>query len=290
MQQHQIPLLAMLYFKNIGFALAILCLASCSQLADKNPDTALAAAQEAPLQFKTQSIMRSSPGCATDSSTCAKVSINYPEAVDGEAALRDSVNLFVQEKLRNLALDFNPDAALSGGTNAAEFLASFFLSQHEQLTDDFADSAEMPASVARWELEVKGEPLLNSGKATSLQLQVYYYTGGAHPNHYRVLQSFGPNGAKLAVSDIVTDTLALMQLAEQEFRKVKEVVGDKPLADAGLFIEGDLLPLPQNVALTPDGLMLYYNPYEIGPWAFGDTEVLLRYEQLASLLHPKYKP
>ncbi|PTX19942.1 uncharacterized protein DUF3298 [Pontibacter mucosus] len=280
----------MLYFKNIGFTLAILCLASCSQLTDKNPDTALAAAQEAPLQFETQSMERSSTGCATDSSTCAKVSITYPEAVGGETALRDSINLFVQQRLRKLALDFNPDASIAGGKNASEFLATFFLGQHEQLTKDFADSAEMPASVARWELEVKGEPLLNSGKATSLQLQVYYYTGGAHPNYYRVLQSFGPNGEKLAISDMVTDTLALMQLAEQEFRKVKEVVGDKPLAEAGLFIEGDLLPLPQNVALTPDGLLLYYNPYEIGPWALGDTEVLLRYEQLAPLLHPKYKP
>ena len=280
----------MLYFRILYFVLAILCLASCSQLTDKNQDTALAATQEAALQFKTQLMERSSPGCATDSTMCAKVSINYPEAVGGKTALRDSINDFVQERLRKLALDFNPDASTTGGSNAAEFLATFFLSQHEQLTEDFADSVQIPASVARWELEVKGEPLLNSGKATSLQLQVYYYTGGAHPNYYRVLQSFGADGEKLAVSGMVTDTLALMQLAEQEFRKVKEVVGDKPLAEAGLFIEGDLLPLPQNVALTPDGLLLYYNPYEIGPWAFGDTEVLLRYEQLAPLLHPKYKP
>ena len=280
----------MLYFKKLGFALAILCLTSCSQVSDKIPGTALAAAQDGQLQFKASTLERSSPGCATDSLVCASVSINYPEAVAGKPALRDRINHFVQQRLRRLALDFNPDAEITGSSNSAEFLADFFLHQHEQLTKDFADSTEIPASVARWELEVKGEPLLNSAKATSLQLQVYYNIGGAHPNHYRVLQSFGPNGEKLTISDIVTDTLALMQLAEKEFRKIKEVVGDKPLAEAGLFVEGDLLPLPKNAALTNDGLLLYYNPYEIGPWAFGDTEVLLRYEQVKPLLRPSYQP
>lgn len=282
----------MYLLKSTITALAVLCLCGCGQQQENNADTPAATQTEtapAPLQFDMKTVQRTSGDCAPDSSTCANVTIVYPVAVAGPKVLQQSINRYVEQRLQSMKLDFNPDADTTATGNAAEALTDFFLKQRQHFVEDIKTMPDMPAALAGWALQVKGKPIYTSPGVTSLRFDIFYNTGGAHPNAYNVFQSFDSTGRQLTLPQMVTDTTRLRSLTEKEFRKVRHIAGDKTLADAGLFVSDNQLPLPQNAALTGQGLLLYYNPYEIGPWAFGSTELLLPYAQLQDLLKPAYR-
>jgi len=46
----------------------------------------------------------------------------------------------------------------------------------------------------------------------------------------------------------------------------------------------------QNIALTDQGLLVKYNPYEVAPYSFGQPELLLPYSELRGILRPDYLP
>jgi len=278
--------------KMMVTAMAFICLSGCEQQQQTKSTLAATAQSEAgPLRFDIKTVMRSSGPCGPDSSTCAKVSIVYPEAVAGPGKQRQSINRYVQQRLQSIKLDLNPDANTTATGNGAEDLADFFLKQRQQFIESMKTMPDMPAAIAGWEMQVKGKPLYISEKVVSLRFDIYHFSGGAHGNPSNILQSFDSTGHALTLTEIVSDTAQLRKLAEQKFRQVrKEVVGNKTLEEAGYFVEGDTLPLPQNYALSPEGLLLYYNPYEIGPYVMGATELVLPYTQLQSLLKPAYRP
>ncbi|MBF9254329.1 DUF3298 domain-containing protein [Pontibacter sp. 172403-2] len=271
---------------------ALLCLCSCRQQQENNIDTPATAQNEAApaqLRFDIKTVQRTSGDCGPDSSTCAKVNITYPVAVAGPNNLKQSINRYVEHRLQSMKLDFNPDADTTSTGNAASDLADFFLKQRQHFVEDMETMPDMPAAMAGWALQVNGNPIYTSPGVTSLRFEIFYNTGGAHPNAYNVFQSFDSTGRQLTLPQMVTDTARLKALTEKEFREVRNIAGDKLLVEAGLFVSDNQLPLPQNAALTRQGLLLYYNPYEIGPWAFGDTELLLPYAQLQDLLQPAYR-
>ncbi len=242
---------------------------------------------EQPLSFRSKTVTRKSSYCGQGPSACAEATITYLEAVGGNDALRQSINRYIQQKLLNLQLDMHPDADTTpGSTNAAQTVAAAFVKQQE---DFLKDMEEIPASAA-WALEVEVSAIYQSPAVTTLAMRSYTYAGGAHPNSYLSLQSFGSNGQKLNLADLVRDTVQLQQLVEQEFRRTRELNANVSFADAGLFLDSNALPLPQQAGLTPQGLRLYYNAYEIGPYAFGATDLVLPYQQLQGLLQPKYSP
>lgn len=282
----------MYLLKTTTVALALICLSGCRQQQETNTDPATTAqSATAPLKFDIKTVMRSSGDCGPDSSICAKVTIVYPEAVAGPDKLRQSINRYVQQRLQSIKLDLNPDADTTATGNAASDLADFFLKQRQQFVEAMKTMPDTPAAITGWEMQVKGKPLYVSEKVVSLRFDIYHFSGGAHGNPSNILQSFDSTGHTLTLTEMVSDTAQLRKLTEQKFRQVrKEVVGNKTLSEAGYFVKGDTLPLPQNYALSPDGLLLYYNPYEIGPYVMGDTELLLPYAQLQDLLKPAYRP
>ncbi|GAB3817572.1 DUF3298 and DUF4163 domain-containing protein [Pontibacter rugosus] len=276
-------------FSILAFALPILYLSACNQTEQKLPDQENTTVENNLVKFEGHTLERASANCNTDSATCATVSIRYPEAVAGPAAVQQSINSFIQQRLKQIMLDFNPDAAATNKGDAANQLADFFLKQHQQYTEEVIPNSGIPAATAEWELKVDAAPLYVADSVSSIYMEVYHYAGGAHGNYYRTLQSFDAKGNLLRLKELVNDTVALRKLTEAKFRQVKEGIGTKPLSEAGLFIEGNTLPFPQNAAITSEGLLLYYNPYEIGPWAFGDTEIILPYQQVNSILAEEYR-
>ncbi|QCR23157.1 DUF3298 and DUF4163 domain-containing protein [Pontibacter sp. SGAir0037] len=274
--------------------LAIVLLSACSLWSCQSQQEQASAVATERLQFRVENLQRTSDDCSPDSSTCARLHITYPVATAGPAALRQSINHYVQQRLQLMRYDFGPDADTSATsyTDAAEKLANLFFEERQRYKESTQQMPDPPhPGLYGWELQVKGQPLYVSARVVSLLFDNFTYLGGAHGNPTRILQSFDSTGHLLSLPEMVNDTVKLQALAEQQFRQVrKEMVGDMPLSEAGLFITGNTLPLPQNYALTAEGLQLYYNPYEIGPYAMGATELLLPYNFLKGLLRPAYFP
>ncbi|WP_266205854.1 DUF3298 and DUF4163 domain-containing protein [Pontibacter kalidii] len=273
---------------TVALATAILSLSGCqSGHSEEAATTTQEQPGKHPLSFRSQTVTRKSSYCGQGPSACAEATITYVEAMGGPETLRQSINRFIQRRILSLQLDMNPEADTTAtNANAAERVAAAFVKQQE---DFIIEMQEIPASAA-WELQVEMAPVYQAPTVTTLAMTSYTYAGGAHPNSFLGLQSFDSEGRQLRIADMVADTAQLQRLVEKEFRRARSTVGDKPFAEAGLFIEGDALPLPQQAGLTPQGLRLYYNAYEIGPYAFGPTDLLLTYQQLGDLLRDKYKP
>lgn len=127
-----------------------------------------------------------------------------------------------------------------------------------------------------WEADIKGSVEYETPSIINIKLVSYTMTGGNHGNPYTTSLLFNPaDGKELAVSGIIKDMDAVTLLAEKKFREKYNIPADKPLNSAGYMFENDKFTLPANIFVTRDGLLLFYNVYEIAPYAEGTREVLL---------------
>ncbi|WP_066507047.1 DUF3298 and DUF4163 domain-containing protein [Rufibacter sp. DG15C] len=235
------------------------------------------------LTFISQRVERPEKPCPKDS--CAEVELQYLVAKGEPAALRDSLNQYMQRYLLSLQLMHNPDASLAPREDAAKVVAEQFVQQQADFRKDFPDAGAR----AGWYMTVSSKPLHQTDQLVSLQIKSEGYSGGAHGYAMTILQTFDSTGHALKITELVTDTVQLRKLVEQEFRKVRKLPATH-FRRQGFYTQQGRLPFPQNAALTVDGLLLYYNAYEVNAYAFGPTELLLPYTQLQTLLKPAFLP
>ena len=121
----------------------------------------------------------------------------------------------------------------------------------------------------------------------SVREDVYAFTGGAHPN----TGTFGINidcesGEELKLSDVLTDTKHALEIAADmlneeysigEFMDVDEAIAN--------LTEGEL-----EWTMDEKGLTLYFYPGQIAPYAAGQMNVTLWYEDHFELFNGKYLP
>jgi hypothetical protein len=89
------------------------------------------------------------------------------------------------------------------------------------------------------------------------------------------------------VTDLVEERsrATLNRVLEAEFRRAREIRAGQSLQEAGFFIlPGQELPIGENFALSDKGLEIQYNPYEVAPYALGETRVKLPKEAIAPLV------
>ena len=113
------------------------------------------------------------------------------------------------------------------------------------------------------------------------------YTGGAHPNstlHYSNIDLF--TGRELTMLSILADggKRRLTALADSIFRRNRMLTKKADLQEAGYWFEDNTFRLNQNFGLRKDGLVLYFNAYDIAPYAAGPTEILIRYDLLTGIV------
>lgn len=114
------------------------------------------------------------------------------------------------------------------------------------------------------------------------------YLGGAHGFHEVAMLMFSTeDGNRLALNDILDDSkrVAFQRVVEAEFRRARNIPVSQRFDDAGFFVPpGGELPLSKNFLLTPNGLELYYNNYEIGPYVLGSTQLSIPIDVVKSLV------
>lgn len=114
--------------------------------------------------------------------------------------------------------------------------------------------------------------------------EAYYFTGGAHGFGVTVYSVLSAKTGQPVEGwrSLVTDTAALLQLAETAFRELKKIPEGTPTSQEW-FWNGKFY-LTDNFAFTGQGLVFYYNQYEIAPYAAGATELLLPWNSIRQLL------
>lgn len=226
--------------------------------------------------WKEQIFEKASPSCATDSNRCATIKAIYPTAMGGSEAARRKLNEHFEQQLRRSLAIFSVEEDQVPAT--LDSIAAGFLHEYELAQVDYPDGG-MP-----WMVETISKILYDSPKFVTIELDNYSYAGGAHPNFYVSLLNYdATTGEPLKITDLITDTLQLAKLAEARFREVRELGQDENLNEAGFFW-GETFILPENIGIKGDSLYLFYNPYEIAPYALGPTDFSLPFDQLKSIL------
>lgn len=200
---------------------------------------------------------------------CASIDVQYPSVVRGEKALQDSVGKWTDRYLFSM-LEGSWEEPVKAKT--LDEAAAAFFKNHQESKGSAAGAGFVAMSGS--------EVVYNDGKYLTLAINGYTFQGGAHGLPTEALNTFDAQTGKIYRWDeLVTDKAALLALAEKKVRETRADV----FAEGFNFDETFVFVLPANYGLTKEGLFLYYVPYEIMPYAMGETEVLLTFEELGNL-------
>lgn len=140
-----------------------------------------------------------------------------------------------------------------------------------------------------WSEELTGEVVWQSEKYVSTKTGNDNYFGGAHPNFLLYSASFRLTDGKLmALSDFFTipgdEVIDLLAgLIYEQTSTILDETGTYLLYDCTEeMIRGTFLP--EHYYLTEEGLVLYFQPYDIAPYAVGLPQFLIPYARLESVM------
>lgn len=134
-------------------------------------------------------------------------------------------------------------------------------------------------------------------RVVSLIVLSSLYSGGTHPNSVQVAYNLDiENRRILRLEDIIAETGA-GELAKLVLEKVDEKFapidgGNGLFEDYAATIETSMVygNMTAYWYLNDVGLVIFYNQYELGPYAAGIIKVELPYEALDGILNPEYLP
>jgi len=116
------------------------------------------------------------------------------------------------------------------------------------------------------------------------------YTGGAHGfQGFWYRNYLKKSGKRLGYADLFKGDFnrTLTRIAERVYRRSAGLAPDAPLdGDEPGWFENRFV-LPENFAITTQGLLMSYNVYEVTPHAVPPPEFLLPYSAVRSLIDPK---
>lgn len=243
---------------------AALLLASCS---NPSAPAASAALLVAPKEYHAKK-------CVHDS-VCAEVNLSWPVLSGGADStltkrLNDSIEVAVY-----LATNANPALPLPLALDSAA------ANLYTMLDSDIKAGSEMNMS---YTVELKGQSVFQSPGYLSVQMDGYSFIGGAHGYYYTVLNTFSLNTSEsVHLTSIISDTTALRTMLEKAFAEThQKEIPDVKLDDLLLDPEAPLA-LPSNYCIVPEGVRFVYNPYEVAPYAVGQTDITLKWEQLGPI-------
>lgn len=197
-------------------------------------------------------------------------------------------------KYENTYVIFEGDSIVARKLNAEiDSFATFLLagegrqplsadSLGQLLCNDYKEMMTDPSYQMPWEVEIKTQVLFNTTRFLTLDRNAYTYLGGAHPNAYRVIASYDlATGRTLTASDFIVDHAGVAKMLEVKYKQDKGADPKSNLKD--LTFDGSPLPMPANMAIVEDGILFFYNTFEVASYAVGSTEITLTWQELGAM-------
>ena len=231
------------------------------------------------LVFRYTDFTKSAGECDSSLAACAKISLHYPIfSGSGDESSLAALNQFIQQFLLT-----SSTADSTVYPNPEMFSENFFHEYAEM-------QSEIPDYVVGWELIRQVQVIYSTSKVTSLRATSYAFTGGAHGNSDVQLTSYWrDSGEPVELNDILIpeNQLKLNSIAEAIFRKDKNIRENENLDEAGYWFEKNHFMLNRNFAISETGLLFHFNAYEIAPYSYGGTELMIPFSELSALLRPE---
>ena len=214
-------------------------------------------------------------GCPTREQDCASVVIRYPEFLQKEPG---GAYEPVDEEIRSRLL-----APVYEDTDPADYdqLADSFIAAYKRTQNDFPDYE------FGWTLDREASVVFAASPVLCIALIEMSSTGGAHPNSKQTFVNFDVSkGVSIGLGDVLEEGYEgrLTTVAEARFREARGIEEGDSLNEAGFWFDGDAFNLNDNFGITEEGLVFYFNDYEIAPHAMGPTEITIPYDEISTLI------
>ena len=230
------------------------------------------------IEIKTHNLEKHTGDCEDgNSGNCAKIKLQYIEVVyPSNPLVQDKINSQIKSEM------LTPIGSEKSNDDF-EIMMQNFLDQYVEF------KAEIPDAYQQWELERMIKDKYYDENILCCEFSEYSYLGGAHPNSFLRFSNFDLNsGNKINLSDILIEGYSeeLNTIAEPIFRREKELTSEEDLTEAGFWFDDNKFQINNNFAITGEGLIFYYNSYEITAYAFGPTKIIIPYKEIRKLLKP----
>jgi len=268
--------------KNSISLLCLISLVACaesSQINVSNSSYTSESVMTSMEDFKLEKIEKKwqTGNCEIEGNPCFTIEVSYPQFLNKSVNSLLKINTMIEQEISNHLQSYKFEQNRNSATQSLDKIVEDIFFTFNQ---DIEQNKLLPNT---WVIELKGKLESKTKNTLTILISEYSYLGGAHPNSYQTYLNFNQEtGALIELEEIISDPEAVLEIAEQQFRKIYNLSPEEPLTNAGLF-ENQLV-LPENFAMTKEGLIFLYNPYEIGPYATGYYEFQISWERLEGLV------
>jgi|GEM_PF-1802986 len=217
-----------------------------------------------------------------------------PTAPDVPWQQQDPVCLLHEQEAVGVAMTFTVDMNYPTALAQYPFAKSAMLGYLNQRRGEFwnarAGLTAPESEVGPWVLQVIPQVFQHSATITSVLFTVTSYTGGAHP-----ALDYGTLTFDLATQQILT-LADVFQAGVDPYAVIAPIAREDlttRFPDLTDFINPGTEPIADNFnnwVLTSDSLVLYFPPYQVGPYAAGPQTVTIPLVDLADSLNPLFVP
>jgi len=162
-----------------------------------------------------------------------------------------------------------------------------FKKESERITKEVAEeSKEQGWPLRTGSVYIEYEAQINDNRTMSISVIYYQYTGGAHGNSNKETVNLDlVNEKELSLRDLFDGSEDYKEILTKEI--LKQMNNDKdnlfPETLKDFKASDDL-----KFYLTDEGIVFYFNPYEVAPYASGIVEYKISYDSLRDVLNKNY--
>ncbi|WP_347923474.1 DUF3298 and DUF4163 domain-containing protein [Pontimicrobium sp. SW4] len=196
----------------------------------------------------------------------AIIELNIPKA-EGASAQAKAINKTIENHIANMLVFLEEPS----DTLQLKYAIKTFDSEYKSFKDGFGENAMV------WDASVDGEVTYQSSELISIAINGYINSGGAHGNLNVTFFNFDSSGTLLNLDDLFIDKEGLIKVAKTYFEE--EIKG----SEVNYFF-GKPFSLPANIGFNDEGVVFFYNVYEIASYADGITEFTVPFEAIESFL------
>lgn len=228
--------------------------------------------ESGPLAITQKEFLKTYNNCSP-SDTCTYFKVSYLEATSGK--IKDKLNKLINTELL-YGTEIGDSLPVSIQAAADSFMASF--------VDTKKQFPNIPGS---WFWEYSMKIYNETEKVLTLSSENSTFMGGAHPNYYKGFYNINKEtGDTLSLKDLLVPGFEtkLNLLIDKKYREMKGLKPGDNLQEKGDLFDNKIT-FNYNIAIAKDGgLMFYYNPYEIAPYAAGPIMVTISTAELGDLI------
>lgn len=189
---------------------------------------------------------------------CSTVKIKIPNAI-GKTKLVESINIALKEEIIAW-LNFDEES----NAQSIEGAIDAFVKDYENL------SAKYPEESMPWKATIDGDIVFENKDVLTIKLETFLFTGGAHGlSTIRFLNFNKIDGSEIERQKLFKSENDFIMFTETIFREQENIPTEVGINSTGFMFETESFYLPENIGYTDDGLLLYYEPYEIASYADG---------------------